>query len=242
MQLPQAPKDAFEPIWCAWGYGRDFTPEQVFETLPVAKRLGFRWASLDDGWQVAEGDWTPVATKFPNGDADMKALVDRIHAAGMKAQLWWSPLGADPWLAHRPRAPRLAAAQRGWLAAKITWWDDNYLCPALGPVREDAAAFVEKSARRVGIRRPQDRRPAPERRAALLQHGPRPRGAGRRRRRRPGILQGDLGCGASHEAGRAGRDLPVRHRATRSSRCPISTCWSPPTRRAPGRFASRARR
>src|SRR5207249_1664292 len=94
--IAKAPPSAFEPIWCAWGYGRDFTVDQVIGTLPVAKRLGFRWATLDDGWQVAEGDWTPVAKKFPRGDADMKALVDRIHEAGFKAQLWWTPLAVDP--------------------------------------------------------------------------------------------------------------------------------------------------
>ena len=93
---PGAPASAYEPIWCAWGYGRDFTPDQVVGTLPVAKRLGFRWATLDDGWQVAEGDWVPVPGKFPNGDADMKALVDRIHEQGLKAQLWWAPLAVDP--------------------------------------------------------------------------------------------------------------------------------------------------
>ena len=65
-------------------------------SLPVAKRLGFRWAVLDDGWQTAIGDWTPIRTKFPQGDADMKALVDRIHQAGLKAQLWWAPLAAAP--------------------------------------------------------------------------------------------------------------------------------------------------
>ena len=96
IRLPDAPKDAFDPIWCAWGYGRAFTPVQVFETLPVVKQLGFGWAVLDDGWQVALGDWRPRPDKFPAGDADMKALVDRIHAAGLKAQLWWAPLGADP--------------------------------------------------------------------------------------------------------------------------------------------------
>ena len=26
----------------------------------------------------------------------MKALVDKIHAEGFKAQLWWAPLAADP--------------------------------------------------------------------------------------------------------------------------------------------------
>jgi alpha-galactosidase len=94
--LAAAPKGAFEPIWCAWGYGREFTVDQVVGTLPVAKRLGFRWATLDDGWQVAEGDWRPNPAKFPRGDADMKALVDRIHEQGMRAQLWWAPLAVDP--------------------------------------------------------------------------------------------------------------------------------------------------
>ena len=42
--LPPTPADAFEPIWCAWGYGREFTPQQIFDSLPVVKQLGFRWA------------------------------------------------------------------------------------------------------------------------------------------------------------------------------------------------------
>ena len=44
IRLPTAPEDAFDPIWCAWGYGRGFTPAQVFETLPVVKQLGFGMA------------------------------------------------------------------------------------------------------------------------------------------------------------------------------------------------------
>ena len=64
----------------------------MFETLPVVKRLGFGWAVLDDGWQVAIGDWRPRPDKFPAGDADMKALVDRIHAAGLEGA---AVVGAD---------------------------------------------------------------------------------------------------------------------------------------------------
>jgi alpha-galactosidase len=145
LTIPQAPPAAFEPIWCAWGYGRAFTPEQVYATLPVAKRLGFRWAVLDDGWQVAEGDWVPVPAKFPAGDADMKAMVDRIHQGGFLAQLWWAPLAADP-------GSRTEREHPGWLLRnadgspqKVSWWDSLYLCPAHPPVREDAAAFVRKA-------------------------------------------------------------------------------------------------
>ena len=143
--IPKAPKDAFEPIWCAWGYGREVTPRQVFETLPVAKRLGFGWAVLDDGWQVAEGDWTPVPTKFPAGDADMKALVDRIHEAGLKAQLWWTPLAMDPGTQLERAHPEWVLLNADGSRQKITWWDSFYLCPAFPPVRDDARAFVKKA-------------------------------------------------------------------------------------------------
>src|SRR5262245_566805 len=143
--IPQAPKDAFEPIWCAWGYGRGFTPRQVFETLPVAKRLGFGWAVIDDGWQVAEGEWVPVASKFPMGDADMKALVARIHAAGLKAQLWWSPLAADPGSRTDREHPDWLLRNQDGTPRTISWWDANYLCPALAAVRADAAGFARKA-------------------------------------------------------------------------------------------------
>jgi alpha-galactosidase len=145
LHVPAAPADAFEPIWCAWGYGQSFTPDQVFESLPVVKQLGFRWATIDDGWQVAIGDWTPNPAKFPAGDADMKAMVDRIHAAGLKAQLWWAPLAVVP-------ASRTAREHPDWLlrnadgsARTISYWNASYLCPAFGPVGEDAQAFVRKA-------------------------------------------------------------------------------------------------
>jgi alpha-galactosidase len=145
IRLPDAPKDAFDPHGCAWGYGRTFTPVQVFETLPVVKQLGFGWAVLDDGWQVALGDWRPRADKFPAGDADMKALVDRIHAAGLKAQLWWAPMGADPGSRTEREHPDWLLRNADGTTRKITWWDSQYLCPAVDGVREDAAAFARKA-------------------------------------------------------------------------------------------------
>ena len=143
--FPTSPAAAYEPIWCAWGYGRNFTPEQVTRTLPVAKRLGFAWATLDDGWQVAEGNWIPEPGKFPRGDLDMKALVDGIHTEGLRAQLWWTPLAVDPGTPLlRDHADQLLLDRAG-ATRKITWWDSFYLCPAYGPVREDARAFVRKA-------------------------------------------------------------------------------------------------
>lgn len=95
-KMASAPDSAFGAIWCGWGYGRSVQPQQVYDTLPTVKRLGFSWVTLDDGWQNNVGDWVLDRKKFPHGDADMKALVDRIHQEGFRAQLWWSPLSGVP--------------------------------------------------------------------------------------------------------------------------------------------------
>ena len=57
---------------------------------------GIYLVTLDDGWQNNYGDWQLDPKKFPHGDADIKAMVERIHQEGFKAQLWWSPLSAVP--------------------------------------------------------------------------------------------------------------------------------------------------
>ncbi len=73
---------------------------------------------MDDGWQTLEGDWDLVKTKFPNGDADMRGLVDKIHAQGFKAQLWWAPLAAKPESDLAKNHPEDAAAERRRLEAE----------------------------------------------------------------------------------------------------------------------------
>ena len=130
------PADGFEPIWCAWGFGRNFKPEQIVQALPEVKRLGFKWVTMDDGWQTLEGDWLPNPAKFPRGDADVRALVDTIHAEGFKAQLWWAPMAVSP-------KGQLYTEHRDWILldpagspGKISWWNSFYLCPAHPPVVE----------------------------------------------------------------------------------------------------------
>ena len=46
--------------------------------------------TLDDGYQQAEGDWNVNNKTFPKGDAQMRALVDEIHAQGFKVMKWWA--------------------------------------------------------------------------------------------------------------------------------------------------------
>jgi alpha-galactosidase len=143
-QMATAPDDAFGAIWCAWGYGRSVQPKQVYDTLPTVKRLGFKWVTLDDGWQNNVGDWALDPKKFPHGDADMKAMVDRIHQEGFKAQLWWSPLSAVPASQLLRDHPDYALLNRDGSRRKVSWWNSDYLCPADQRVVEYHKALVRK--------------------------------------------------------------------------------------------------
>lgn len=145
------PANGFEPIWCAWGFGRNFRPEQILKALPEVKKLGFKWVTMDDGWQTSEGDWKPNPAKFPRGDADVRALVDKIHAQGFSAQLWWSPMSVSP-------KSELFQNHRDWLLLdpsgsprKISWWNSDYLCPAYPPVVEYHRKLAEKFIRDWGF-------------------------------------------------------------------------------------------
>lgn len=143
-QMATAPSDAFGAIWCAWGYGRTVQPQQVYGSLPTAKRLGFTWVTLDDGWQNNVGDWQLDPKKFPNGDADIKALVDRIHQEGFKAQLWWSPLSAVPNSELLRDHSDYELLNRDGSTRKVSWWNSYYLCPADRRVVEYHKALVRK--------------------------------------------------------------------------------------------------
>jgi len=146
-----SPDSAFQPIWCAWGYGRKMKPAQLFGALPVVKKLGFTWVTLDDGWQTAQGDWFLNPQKYPHGDADMRALVDKIHAEGFKAQLWWAPLAADPGTELVKKHPDWLLLNADGSKQKISYWNSWYLCPADPDVIEYHKAIVVKAMKDWGF-------------------------------------------------------------------------------------------
>jgi len=143
-RVPRFPKGAYEPIWCAWGYERNFTPDEILRTVPEVKKLGISWVVLDDGWQIAEGDWRPNPQKFPHGDADMKAFVDSIHALGLKAKLWWMPIGADPGTPLVKNHPEWLMRDKQGKGYMISWWDSDYLCPIHPGVQNYIKNLVQK--------------------------------------------------------------------------------------------------
>ncbi len=144
VEFHPAPESAFGPIWCAWGFERHFKPSQILNALPIVKKLGFAWVGVDYGWETADGDWSLAPDKFPRGDADMKALVDKIHAEGLRAQLWWLPLGARPESELVRKHPELLLLNADGSNEKISFFNDRYLCPAVPGVVEYHRKLVEK--------------------------------------------------------------------------------------------------
>jgi len=144
VRFEPAPETAYEPIWCAWGYERNFTVKQIEGALPKVSEMGYQWAVLDDGWQTSEGDWHLDKSKFPGGDRDMINLVNAIHSRGLKAELWWTPLAADPGTDLLKQHPDYLLLNRDGSTQKISWWDSFYLCPAYPPVQDYTRKLVEK--------------------------------------------------------------------------------------------------
>jgi alpha-galactosidase len=144
LAAPAIPEASYAPIWCAWGYGREFTMAQVEQALPKARSVGLEWAVLDDGWQTSEGDWKLNRTKFPRGDADMKGFADRIKAAGMKPRLWFSPLAADPDTDLLRNHADMLLLDRDGAAQNVTWWNSFTLCPAYQPTVDFFRAQVRR--------------------------------------------------------------------------------------------------
>jgi len=141
---PQAPLSAFGAVWCAWGYERNFTTQQVLATLPKVRELGFEWAVLDDGWQTNEGDWHLDRTKFPRGDADMKAFADAVRAQGMRPRLWLAPLAADPGSDVLHDHPDMLLLDHDGAVQKVSWWNAFTQCPAYQPTVDYYVALTRK--------------------------------------------------------------------------------------------------
>lgn len=138
------PESAYEAMWCAWGYERNFNTAEIVGTLPKVKDLGIEWAVLDDGWQTAEGDWYIDRTKFPRGDADMIDFVDQIKNAGLRPRLWLAPLAVDPGTDLLRDHTEMLLLDENGAVNDVTWWNAFTLCPAYQPVIDNCTALVRK--------------------------------------------------------------------------------------------------
>lgn len=142
--MPESEPAAFEPMWCAWGYEREATFDEILGTLPKVKELGIKWATVDDGYQIAEGDWDLDTRRFPGGDRDMIDLVNKIKSYGLKVQLWWAPLAADPGTKVLKEHPDFITLSEQQTPHYITWWDSYYLSPVDSGVVAYSGDLVER--------------------------------------------------------------------------------------------------
>ena len=138
--MPESPADAFEPVWCAWGYERNFTVDEVIGTLPKVAELGFKWVDIDDGYQICEGDWEANDRIGPDG---MRRMTDAVHAYGLRAKLWWAPLAADPESTLAREHPEMLLVQEDGSHEDITYWDSWYLSPVNPYVKAYTEALVD---------------------------------------------------------------------------------------------------
>jgi alpha-galactosidase len=145
IEFREPPKGAFETIWCGWGYEKAFTMEKFFGTFPMVEKLGFDWVVLDYGWDTGVGDYYLPADKFPNGEADMRAVVDSIHAIGAKAKLWWMPLSAHPCTEMFQEHSEHLLLHEDGSPVYIDFWKSFFLCPASEEVQKITRDFVIKA-------------------------------------------------------------------------------------------------
>lgn len=89
--------------WNSWtgsdttgGYGHAMTLSLWETNMQIAhdqlQPFGLEWFQLDDGWQLAYGDWTEDMTKFPGG---LPAVAAADQANGLLPGVWVAPFWVD---------------------------------------------------------------------------------------------------------------------------------------------------
>ena len=81
--------------WCSWYcFGADVTAQEILGNLEsIRRRLpGLKYVQIDDGYQVAMGDWLECRRGF---GGDMQQLCDKIRARGLVPAIWLAPFVAE---------------------------------------------------------------------------------------------------------------------------------------------------
>lgn len=92
LSVPEHAKLPMNSMW--YSYHQNLDSESIVREARLAKELGMESIIVDDGWQTDNlgrgyaycGDWELARTKIP----DMREVVDRVHAEGVKLILWFS--------------------------------------------------------------------------------------------------------------------------------------------------------
>ncbi len=141
--MQQAVSDAPElpqsPIGGPWAWGQpinqgsylfnfsNMSEETVDRWIDLAHRLGMNQIDFHGGTSFRFGDCLPNPETYPGGAASLKAVIDKLHAAGIKAGLHTYAFFIDkrcPWVTPRPD-PRLAKAATLTLAEALSAESDQ---------------------------------------------------------------------------------------------------------------------
>lgn len=132
-------------VWCSWYSLYGWIHERIIlKTLKDFGNMPFDVFQLDDGWQIAHGDWD-ANKKFPSG---MKTLAEAISATGRIPGIWLAPLMVSP-------DSQLVKDHSDWLLrddsgkpvlAGITWSGNPY---ALDSSHPEVLDFIDKLIRKV---------------------------------------------------------------------------------------------
>jgi alpha-galactosidase len=134
--------------WDSWStsFRTDIAEASMLENLAFVsehlKRYGWAHFAIDDGWEVANGDWEADPEKFPSG---MKAMANRIHERGMTAGIWIAPfkVALDSQLA---REHPEWLAEPSALGRQVVGKDDRIL----DVTAPGAYEFVRDTAKKIG--------------------------------------------------------------------------------------------
>jgi len=119
-------------VWCSWYSLYSWINERIFlKALRDFGDMPFDVFQIDDGWQLAYGDWE-ANNKFSSG---MKSLAEKISANGKTPGIWLAPFLVSP-------NSQLAKAHPNWLLrdekgnlvrAGITWSGNPYALDSSHP-------------------------------------------------------------------------------------------------------------
>lgn len=143
ISIKSSSKYGYGTEWCGWGFEEKFTMEQFYGALPMVKKLGIDCVTLDMGWEDAGyGEYILPERRFPNGDEDMKSVVDSIHSFEKKARLWWMPLSVFPKTDLFSDHPEYMIFNEDQSPVYIHFWESFFLCPANEEVQKLTREFV----------------------------------------------------------------------------------------------------
>ena len=136
-------------VRCSYLFASDVTNANVDKWIALAQKSGIGIIHLS-GWETAQGHYEPRKDLYPGGLADLKAVVNRIHKAGLKASthnLTGCIQPHDPFATPVPDK-RLAKDRLFTLAADIgeredavPWRKTQRGWTRSGPMRATATSF-----------------------------------------------------------------------------------------------------